>query len=308
MADSIAIEERSDGRGLTAEIAGGTILHSLTVALRLGESRDVVLGLADRKKYFRRRDKEFAPPKNAYPSFSVEGGDTLVVEYPTGREPDNLIFFNLKGHGVGDIEDHNLTIYADRFVDEMQFSAEKKKRADGIGDIRGWDAADVFGTPEARGWDVTDVSGTPEVRECNVMDISDTPLDFREETPIGERMRVGFAPLTRKKGYDHIFVLRQPDERGFDQGNAAELPLTHAATLTDRMRTLQMDVYTSFPCLHLYTGNRMSGRDIGKGGCIYPKRGGVALMPCDLPGGGLLEGHGKKKDGRRMEYRFKSLI
>ena len=280
MADSIAIEELSDGRGLTAEIVGGTILHSLTVALRLGESRDVVLGLADRKKYFRRRDKEFAPPKNAYPSFSVEGGDTLVVEYPTGREPDNLIFFNLKGHGVGDIEDHNLTIYADRFVDEMQFSAEKKKRADGIGDIRGWDAADVSGTP----------------------------LDFRGETPIGERMRVGFAPLTRKKGYDHIFVLRQPDERGFDQGNAAELPLTHAATLMDRMRTLQMDVYTSFPCLHLYTGNRMSGRDIGKGGCIYPKRGGVALMPCDLPGGGLSEGHGKKKDGRRVEYRFKSLI
>ena len=294
MADSIAIEKLSGGRGLTAEIAGGMILYSLTVTLRLGESRDVVLGLADRKKYFRRRDKEFAPPKNAYPSFSVEGGDTLIVEYPTGREPDNLIFFNLKGHGVGDIEDHNLTIYADRFVDEMPLSGGKNKHAGG--------------TAEAGGWDAADVSVTPEVREWHTVDVSGTPLDFREETPVGERMRVGYAPLTRKKGYDHIFVLSQPAERDFGEKNTAGLSLTHAATLMDRMRTLQMDVYTSFPALRLYTGNRMSGRDIGKGGCIYPKRGGVALMPCNLPGGELSERHEMKKDGRRVEYRFKSLI
>lgn len=248
MADGIAIEEISDEKGLlTAEVVGGVILHSLTVILRLGEIRDVVLGLADIGKYFRRRDTEFAPPKNTSPTFAVRG-DSLIVEYPNGEAPDNYIFFNLKGHGVGNIEDHNLTVFADRFVDEGR-----------------------------------------------VVDVTDTPLDFRRETPIGERIRVGFETLVRQKGYDHIYILNGLTERISEIGE--EMPLAHAATLLERMRRLQMDVYTSFPALHLYTGNRLNGRDIGKGGCIYPHRGGVALMPCSLP-------WEKAAGSNRVIYRF----
>lgn len=292
MADGIAIEEISDGKGLlTAEVVGGGILHALTVTLRLGETRDVVLGLADIGNYFRRRDAEFAPPKSAFPTFSVQG-DTLIVEYPNGEVPDNYIFFNLKGHGVGNIEDHNLTIFADRFaVGGKQFcrtgrsanNVDRKKGCENNGE-------------ETQGWCEYDVTGTP--------------LDFRKETPIGERIRVGFEPLVRQKGYDHIFILDKSAEQGFEAGSGnfgvegeakektdLDIPLTHAATLMDRMRTLQMDVYTSFPALHLCTGNRMGGRDIGKGGCIYPKRGGVALMPCGLP-------WEKATGNNRVIYRF----
>ena len=243
----MTVGQLSDGRGMTAEVADGCLLHSLTVTLRLGESRDVVLGLKDKTKYVRRRDGEFAPPKNVCPSFFVRDG-ALIVDYPAGEEPETGILFNLKGHGVGNIEDHNLTVFADCFLD----------------------------------------NGKP----C---DVSDTPLDFREETPIGERIRVGYAPLVEKKGYDHIFILRP------------QASPVHAATLMDRMRTLQMDVYTSFPALRLYTGNRMSGKDIGKGGCIYPKRGGVALMPCRLHKEPSDEDGQAKKCGR-VEYRFKSLL
>ena len=65
----MTVGQLSDGRGMTAEVADGCLLHSLTVTLRLGESRDVVLGLKDKTKYVRRRDGEFAPPKNVCPSF-----------------------------------------------------------------------------------------------------------------------------------------------------------------------------------------------------------------------------------------------
>ena len=73
------------------------------------------------------------------------------------------------------------------------------------------------------------------------------------------------------------------------------LPL--AAILLDRKRTLQMNVYTSYPALWLDTANVTSGRDIGKGGCIYPKRGGVALMPCDRP-------DEKREGGGTVVYQF----
>ena len=106
-------------------------------------------------------------------------------------------------------------------------------------------------------------------------------MDFRDETPIGERIRMGYEPLVQMGGYDHIFLLDHDQQGQYGSTISSSQNLKHAAVLMDRMRTLQMDVDTSFPALYIYTGNHMTGRDIGKGGCIYPHRGGIALMPCD---------------------------
>lgn len=233
----------SDYRKVRTDYTSDGILHSCIVTLRLGEYRDVVLGLKD-EAHYRRQGSDFCIDADSIPEY-ITAEDMLAVVYPKGSVISNNIYFNLKGCGVGNIEDHNLTINSGRFFYE--------------GDI---------------------------------IDVTDTPLDFRKETPIAERIRVGYAPLVAMQGYDHVFLLdgytrekaagyedvfsdREDGSRGIVTDR-----LSPAAVLLDRERTLEMTVYTNLPGIRLYTANRMSGRDIGKGGCIYPKRGGVALMPC----------------------------
>ena len=227
---------------MCVELLDERTVVSCTVSLKLGDSRDVVQAWRDIKKY---RNGGAQKPEGEQPRYRLENG-ALVVDYPRGGSADSPIFFNLKGHGVGNIEDHNLTICAGSFWDQNQL--------------------------------------------CPV---SGTPMDFRTEMPIGERIRMGYVPLTAKKGYDHCFLLRQ--ER--DVGEAVYEGLPLAAVLLDRKRTLQMNVYTSYPALWLDTANVTSGRDIGKGGCIYPKRGGIALMPCDRP-------DEKREGGGTVVYQF----
>ena len=48
-----------------------------------------------------------------------------------------------------------------------------------------------------------------------------------------------------------------------------------AATLS--YKDMSLNIYTSAPCIQLYTGNYLSNDDIGKGGCHYAPRSGVAL-------------------------------
>ena len=38
-----------------------------------------------------------------------------------------------------------------------------------------------------------------------------------------------------------------------------------------------MDVYTTQPGVQFYSGNKLSGSEIGKGGKAYPKYGGLCL-------------------------------
>lgn len=269
---------------LRPDYTDAVTLHALTVTMKLGDYRDVLLALKDTGNV-QRKGSAFLQPEGLQPVYRIEG-DCLIIDYPVGSPTENRLYFNLKGQGVGNIEDHCLTVNADWF----------------------WDGD-------------------------RMLQVAGTPMDFREEMPVGERIRMGFEPLVQARGYDHVWLLRDEtidpgsvvkqvggtdteaegrtqdgrastiDGRVADSmGTAADVKqgLHYAATLMDRMRTIKMHVYTSCPAIHIYTGNRFSGKEIGKGGCIYSPRAGIMLAPCEWP----TEGSGSTAGAGAAETEF----
>ena len=96
--------------------------------------------------------------------------------------------------------------------------------------------------------------------------VGGTPMDFTRPTVIGARIDESDEQLVRGRGYDHSFVL----------GDAlAEVRL--AARLYDPMSGRVMEVHTTEPTVHFYTGNFLDGSITGKGGAVYRKRHGLCF-------------------------------
>jgi aldose 1-epimerase len=93
--------------------------------------------------------------------------------------------------------------------------------------------------------------------------VDGTPLDFRTPRRLGERLRDEELALTR--GYDHSLVL--------DGG----------ARLHDPVSGRLLEVETTEPALHLYTGNYLDGTLAGTGGRLYRQGDGVALETQHFP-------------------------
>jgi aldose 1-epimerase len=108
--------------------------------------------------------------------YTLNGG-ALRIEYSATTDKDTVLnltnhsYFNLAGHGQGDVLRHVVKIDASRF------------------------------TPV----DSTLIP-TGELRP-----VQGTPFDFRTPHPIGERIEADDAQLHEGKGYDHNFVLDHPE-------------------------------------------------------------------------------------------------
>ena len=114
---------------------------------------------------------------------------------------------------------------------------------------------------------------TDEESICHgdIVDVKGTPMDFTKLTEIGKRINENYNQLIWGRGYDHNYVLNEDCSSPNDN---LKVP---AAVLTAPDNSLTLNVYTSAPCIQLYTANYLSDTDIGKSAQAYGARAGVAL-------------------------------
>lgn len=144
--------------------------------------------------------------------------------------PVNLtqhLYFNFKGEASGDILDHELTLFADKM------------------------------TPVDKGL----------IPTGKMAAVKGTPFDFTTPRVIGERINTKNEQLEFGGGYDHNWVLDNPNGK-----------LVKAAALFEKTTGRMMEVWTTEPAIQFYCGNfmtdKMPSKTPGKNLCY---RGGLAL-------------------------------
>jgi aldose 1-epimerase len=138
--------------------------------------------------------------------------------------------------------------------------------------LSGDGAGDVMGhllTLHASGYTPVDANQIPT---GEIVPVDGTPFDFRRETVIGARIDGNDPQLTKSLGYDHNFVLAR-------NGNG----LAPAARLVDPKTGRTMDVSTTEPGVQFYSGNKLDGSMVGKGGHVYSARTGLCLETQHYP-------------------------
>lgn len=113
------------------------------------------------------------------------------------------------------------------------------------------------------------LQSTDGVPTGEIASVKDTPFDFRKPSPIGHSWpENGDQPA----GYNHTFALNNSDGS-----------LALAAELSDPESGRWMQIRTTEPGLHLYTGNYLPSAPIGKNGQPYPAYAGVCLETQHFP-------------------------
>jgi aldose 1-epimerase len=102
--------------------------------------------------------------------------------------------------------------------------------------------------------------------------VEGTPLDLRTLIAVGVHNDDANVQIQRGKGYDLNWVL--------NSGGDVSIPAAKVVSVTSG---IIMEVYTNEPGIQLYTGNSMSGKDVGKFGVTYPFRGALCLETQHYP-------------------------
>ncbi len=102
--------------------------------------------------------------------------------------------------------------------------------------------------------------------------VAGTPFDFARPATLGSALYAVHPQLQLAKGIDHNFVL-----------DAAPGVLATAVRLHDPASGRQMEVRTTEPGVQIYTGNNLSGAQIGAGGRVLRQSDGVAFETQHFP-------------------------
>ncbi|MCP9750202.1 aldose epimerase family protein [Ferruginibacter sp. HRS2-29] len=103
-------------------------------------------------------------------------------------------------------------------------------------------------------------------------DVKGTPFDFTSSKPIGKDIHADDAQLKLSNGYDHSFVLETTHSDQLKKAAAVYEPTTGRV----------MEVFTTEPSVHLYTGNFL--KDVqGKNKVVYQPRAGFCLETQHFP-------------------------
>ena len=105
--------------------------------------------------------------------------------------------------------------------------------------------------------------------------VEGTPFDFRKPTAIGDRVAADHIQIKYGKGYDHNFVV-VPEKVA-----AGELPMI--ATVESPNTGIKMEVLTAEPGVQFYSGNFLTGAQVGKGGQAYVFRSSLCLETQHFP-------------------------
>ncbi len=165
-------------------------------------------------------------------TYTLTDENELKIEYEavsdkdTYFNPTNHSYFNLSGYQGGPITDHLVRI-----------------------------AADYYTPTDA------DLIPTGEIRS-----VAGTPFDFRTPKMVGQDLACDDADLKNGNGYDHNFILGEPNEY---KENACEV--------YDEKSGIVMKVSTDLPAVQFYIGNFLDGTFTGKDGQPILNRTGLCL-------------------------------
>ena len=95
-----------------------------------------------------------------------------------------------------------------------------------------------------------------------LLDVSETPMDFRMPKTIGRDFDLNYEPMKLAGGYDHCMVFTKHE-------NPMESP---RAIVVEPKSGRKMSVFTTLPCVQLYTGNFLKNE-------AFPFKGGYAQVP-----------------------------
>lgn len=105
-----------------------------------------------------------------------------------------------------------------------------------------------------------------------VRHVEGTPFDFRDSRVIGDVICCDEEQLRIPNGFDHNYVLNR-NNRHVDP----------AADLLSPQTGIRLQIYTTEPGLQLYTGNALTGKDVGKRGMPYPMHSAICLETQNFP-------------------------
>lgn len=122
----------------------------------------------------------------------------------------------------------------------------------------------------------TDAGQIPTGR---IKPVAGTPFDFTKGMRIGEKINAANRDLEIGKGYDHSWVL----DKGEMVTKKKSRRLNLAATLSCPLNGRQVAVWTTEPCIQVYTANWASYDQTAKGGEHLSFRCGCALETQHAP-------------------------